>query len=133
VIVSRRVRYDANVGEKWHCVQGFDSKNFKQDIEVDGLVSLIVKCFLKRQGNICGQDSSGARQIPMAGSSKGGSELSNRIKCREFDYQTETTGFSTDIVLCGVRSQNYERMIQFLHNYCVTHHPATTPHTNQPK
>jgi hypothetical protein len=41
------------------------------------------------------------------GSSEGGSELSNRIKCREFlDNQRETTGFSTDIVLCGDRNQN---------------------------
>jgi len=30
------------------CIQGFDSKNFKQDLEVDGLVGLIVKCFLQR-------------------------------------------------------------------------------------
>lgn len=49
----------------------------------------------------------------MAGCSKGGSELSNRIKCCEFlDYQRETTRFSTDIALCEVRSQNYEQMTQ---------------------
>ena len=51
----------------------------------------------------------------MAGPNKGVSELSNRIKCREFlGYRRETTGFSTDIALCGVRSQNYEQMSLFL-------------------
>jgi hypothetical protein len=61
VIVSRRVRHVANVGEKYNCVKGFDSKNFKQDLEVDGIVGLIVKCILKRQGIICGENSSGSR------------------------------------------------------------------------
>ena len=61
VIISRSVRYVANVGETWNCVRGFDAKNFKQDLEVDGLVRVLVKCFLKRQGSICGQDSSGSR------------------------------------------------------------------------
>jgi hypothetical protein len=51
----------------------------------------------------------------VAGSSKGGSKLSNRIKCCEFlDYQREPIGFSTDISLCEVRSQNYEQMTLFL-------------------
>ena len=37
VIISRRVRYVANIREKWNCIQGFDSKHFKQAFEVDGL------------------------------------------------------------------------------------------------
>jgi hypothetical protein len=47
VIISRMVKYVANVGEKWNCVQGFDCKTFKENLEVDGLVGLILKCLLK--------------------------------------------------------------------------------------
>jgi hypothetical protein len=61
VIISRKVKYVTNVGEKWNCVQGFDSKTFKQNLEEDGLVGLILKCFLKRKSGICGKDSSGSR------------------------------------------------------------------------
>lgn len=50
------MKYFAKLGENWNCVQGFDSKTFKQDLEVDGLVGLILKCFLKRQCGICGKN-----------------------------------------------------------------------------
>ena len=81
---------------------------------MDEFVCLIVKCFLNRQENISEQDSSGSRKITVAGSSEGGSELQNRIQCREFlDYNENLLASEQILSSGGVRCQNYEQMTFF--------------------